>query len=173
MKQTRRLYHEDPELRSFTAQVVEIRPGPDGMVDVLLDQTGFFPTGGGQPHDTGKLAGASIVDVFEDGERVIHRVTGAAPKGSVTGEVEWVRRLDHRQQHTGQHILSRAVWDLSGGNTVGFHLGSNTCSIDLDTEEDGDSLAAAEARSNEVVFADMAILDHRYKSSDQLPSTIR
>ncbi len=174
MESTKRLYHEDPELRSFEADVLEVRRGPDGTVDVLLDRTGFYPTGGGQPHDLGTLDGRPVVDVFEEGDRILHRLAGDPPAGRVRGEVDWARRVDHRQQHTGQHILSRAFVEVAGANTVGFHLGAERCTIDLDRDdlEDAD-LDRAEELANEIVFANVPVETAVYPDADAVPDRLR
>jgi alanyl-tRNA synthetase len=166
----RRLYHEDPELRTFTASIVESRSGPKGLSELVLDRTAFYPTGGGQPNDVGVLAGREVVDVIEEGETVIHRVRGPAPEGEVEGKVDWEVRLDHRQQHTGQHILSRALVDGDGVNTIGFHLGKETCSIDLDRIVGEEELGRAEVMANEIVMADVPIEARWYEDpSDATP----
>ena len=170
---TRRIYHEDPEARTFDAQVESCRPGPAGFQDVVLDRTAFYPTGGGQPHDTGLLGGRTVTDVFEDNGCIVHRLQGDAVSGRIEGEVDWLRRLDHRQQHTGQHILSRAFLDLESALTVGFHLGQETCTIDLDREVSEEGISKAERRANDVVLSDLAIEDRWYADPSDLPSGLR
>jgi alanyl-tRNA synthetase len=155
---TRRLYHEDPEQRSFDARVLEVRDVPGGGVAVVLDRTAFYPTGGGQPHDLGAIDGRPVLEVVEDGDLVLHRMDAAPGAETVTGEVDWERRLDHRQQHTGQHILSRALEDTAGAATVGFHLGRERCSIDLDREDlDEEAFDAAETLANRIVLEDLPV----------------
>jgi alanyl-tRNA synthetase len=170
---TRRIYHEDPEARTFEASVLSVRPGPEGSTDVILDQTAFYPTGGGQPHDTGSLGGLRVLDVLEDASEVVHRVGGGTLSGRVTGEVDWARRLDHRQQHTGQHILSRAFLSLREARTIGFHLGQETCTIDLDRESSEESVDQAERLANDVVLADHPIEDQWYEDAARLPGGMR
>ncbi len=159
-----RLYREDAYLRRFDARVLRWEPGADGLVRAELDRTAFYPTGGGQPFDTGELAGHEVVDVRdEQGERVVHWLrapSGApAPAGDVEGRIDWARRFDHMQQHTGQHILSRAFVELAGAATTSFHLGERTCTIDLALPEAArDLMRAAEARANEVVFGDEVVM---------------
>ncbi|HYV50650.1 MAG TPA: alanine--tRNA ligase-related protein [Dongiaceae bacterium] len=170
---TRRIYHEDPEASTFVAQVETAGPGPDGLTDVVLDRTAFYPTGGGQPHDTGRLAGFSVVDVFERDGAIVHRVKGGPVSGEVEGKVDWARRLDHRQQHTGQHILSRAFLAVDEAMTVGFHLGQDTCTIDLDREPDEAGVQKAERLANDVVVADHPIADRWYDDPSQLPPGLR
>ncbi|MCA1631016.1 MAG: alanyl-tRNA editing protein, partial [Acidobacteria bacterium] len=111
MGTTERLYYSDSHLTEFDAVVVaanEIAPGRAGL---QLDRTAFYPTGGGQPHDTGTLGGARVVDCIDrEAEGVLHVVEGAAPVvgARVEGRVDWARRLEHIQQHTGQHTLSQS-----------------------------------------------------------------
>jgi len=174
MVKTERLYHADPELRTFEASVVALRPGPEGAWEAVLDRTAFYPTGGGQPHDLGTLGGVPVVEVVEEGEAVVHRLAARPPEGPLRGEVAWARRVDHRQQHTGQHILSRAFVDLFGAETVGFHLGADRCTIDLDREDlDEAALASAEARANEIVTTDLPVTATWYDDAASVPATVR
>jgi alanyl-tRNA synthetase len=170
---TRRIYHEDPEARTFVAIVEDCRPGPDGYFDVVLDRTAFYPTGGGQPHDTGMLAGLPVVDVLEAAGRIVHRVRGRAVSGEVEGVVDWTRRIDHRQQHTGQHILSRACLASGEAATIGFHLGQDTCTIDLDRELDEAAVVNAERLANDIVMADQPVADRWYETPAHLPPGLR
>ena len=140
---TRRLYYDDATLVTFDARIVAQLETEQGLA-VQLDETAFYPTSGGQPHDTGSLAGIPVVDVWDEedtgGSGIIWHLLEAVPASSsdiVNGNavhctIDWPRRFDHMQQHTGQHILSAACVELFDGNTVGFHLGSETSTIDLD-----------------------------------------
>jgi alanyl-tRNA synthetase len=133
---TERLYYTDSYCTRFSARVIE-RLTWDGQPAVLLDRTAFYPTGGGQPADQGALGGVAVLDVVvreEDGE-IVHVLKHALPEtggGEVEGEVDWPRRFDHMQQHTGQHVLSAAFEHVLDADTVGFHLGSETCTVDID-----------------------------------------
>jgi alanyl-tRNA synthetase len=153
-----RLYYEDPYLTEFAARVVERRTW-DGHPAVVLDRTAFYPTSGGQPHDTGRLNGAHVVAVEEDPEgRVVHVLDRPLEGDEVQGRVDWARRFDHMQQHTGQHILSQACWQVLRAETVGFHLGDEASTIDLDVAGlDLGALERAEALANEVVFQDRPV----------------
>src|SRR5262245_27040768 len=108
LQMTERLYYVDPYLREFDARVVE-RTTHDGKAAVVLDRTAFYPTSGGQPFDVGTISGARVLDVVdaEDG-RLLHVVDRLPDADAVTGQIDWVRRFDHMQQHTGQHVLSAA-----------------------------------------------------------------
>ncbi|MGQ9595550.1 MAG: alanyl-tRNA editing protein, partial [Anaerolineae bacterium] len=153
-----RLYYEDPYLTEFSARVVDRRTW-DGRPALVLDRTAFYPTSGGQPHDTGRLNRARVVGVEEDPEgRVVHILDVPVEEDEVRGQVDWARRFDHMQQHTGQHILSQACWQVLRAETVGFHLGDETSTIDLDVAGlDFGALEQAEALANEIVFQDRPV----------------
>src|SRR5918992_822362 len=153
---TVRLYYTDPSLTEFDADIVAVEQ-IDGRTGLVLDRTAFYPTSGGQPFDTGTLGGARVVDVVdrEDG-RIVHVIDGDAPRGRVAGRVDWQRRFEHMQQHTGQHVLSAAFDRLLGVRTLSFHLGSSAATIDLAREVSAAEIARAEETSNEVVWSDRA-----------------
>jgi alanyl-tRNA synthetase len=149
-----RLYLDDPDRFDFDAEVVERRPLEDGGVGLVLDRTCFYPTSGGQPHDTGTLGGVAVLEVLEapDGA-IVHRVERDPGPARLAGHVDAVRRRDHMQQHSGQHLLSATCLALGGRATLSFHLGSQRCSIDLPGEPlDDPALAAIERRANEIVW---------------------
>jgi len=125
---TERLYYQDCYLREFRAQVVE---AADGGRRVYLDRTAFYPTSGGQPFDTGTLGGARVIEVIEEDGRVAHVLDAPITTGEVTGEIDWQRRFDHMQQHSGQHLLSAVLEELFKIPTVSFHLGADVCTIDV------------------------------------------
>ena len=116
-------------MRGFEARVIEC-VAADGGFDVVLDRTAFYATSGGQPHDTGTLGSQPVRDVVDEDGVLRHRVT-ARLDGAVSGEIEWSRRFDHMQQHTGQHILSQAFIQVAVAETVSFHLGTDRVTIDL------------------------------------------
>jgi alanyl-tRNA synthetase len=150
---TRRLYHDDPYLLEFDARVVR-RLEHDGQPAVVLDETAFYAESGGQPWDTGTLDGVAVVAVVEQDDEVVH-VLGSPLVSSadrVHGKVDSDRRRDHRQQHHGQHLLSRAFVQLHTARTVSFHLGSEVSTIDLDRLVDDAQIASAELRTNEVIW---------------------
>lgn len=127
-----RLYYQDSYLRSFKATVLG-RRSVDGHSAVILDKTAFYPTSGGQPCDTGKLNNISVIDVqaLEDGS-IVHVLACPLIGSDVCGEIDWARRFDHMQQHSGQHILSQAFLQTAHAETVSFHLGADESTIDLD-----------------------------------------
>jgi alanyl-tRNA synthetase len=123
-----------------------------------LDCTALYPASGGQPHDLGKLGDANVVDVRDDGEDIVHVIDREVPLGSVAGCVDWGRRFDHMQQHTGQHLLSAMFQERYGRPTVSFHLGSDVCTIDLRGPEPTlDILEGAERIANQIIGENRAI----------------
>ena len=147
---TERLYYHDSYLREFAARVLE--RGPDGR-RLYLDRTAFYPASGGQPHDVGWMAGVPVVEVVEEDERVAHLTAEPVEGPEVACRLDWARRFDHMQQHSGQHVLSAALVELFDVQTAGFHLGAEAATIDLATATlEPQQLAAAESRANEVVF---------------------
>jgi alanyl-tRNA synthetase len=158
---TRRLYHEDSKSREFEAAVMTIRPDGDEAL-VLLDATAFYPGGGGQPADLGSLGGHAVRDVTVQEGEIWHRLAGTLTAGqSVTGRLDWERRFDHMQQHTGQHILSRAFVEGAKADTRSFHLGDRVVTIDVDLPEpDPALLRRVEDLANRIVWEDRPVLTH-------------
>jgi alanyl-tRNA synthetase len=150
---TTRLYYTDSLLREFDATVVASDEA-GGRATVVLDQTAFYPTSGGQPFDTGRVGARQVLDVIDDEAGTIrHVVDGPIARGErVHGTIDWPRRLDHMQQHTGQHVLSAAFDRLCGVRTISFHLGAETATIDLAREVSAAEIARAEAEANRVVW---------------------
>lgn len=154
---TRRLFYEDQYLREFTSRVVR-RLESGGKPAVVLEATAFYPTSGGQPHDTGTLNGARVVDVLEEGEEIVHVLDKPLEGDDARGAVDWPRRMDHLQQHHGQHLLSEAFVQVAKAETTSFHLGAETCTIDLSTERvTPEDVTAAEALANDVVLENREI----------------
>jgi alanyl-tRNA synthetase len=163
-----RVYYDHPCLVHFTAQVVEQLEWA-GRPAVILDQTAFYPSSGGQPHDTGVLKplggddgqAAAVVEVVEreaDGA-VVHVLAAALDAVQVEGRIDWDRRFDLMQQHTGQHLLSAAFVRCCAANTVSFHLAADYASIDLDRAPlSAEDLAQAEALANQVVFGNQPVV---------------
>ncbi len=179
---TQRIYYDDSFAREFSAGVLSCEPvavvetgdasvlaappaqspvdsaepAPVGKLwRVVLDKTAFYPTSGGQPHDTGKIGAVSVVDVLDEGDDVVHVVNAAIEDGTVTGVVDWDRRFDHMQQHSGQHVLSAVFHKEFSLPTVSFHLGASVCTIDLrGREPTAEILERAAIAANEIVYAD-------------------
>jgi alanyl-tRNA synthetase len=162
---TERLYYTDSYLREFLARVVE--RSPDGRT-VYLDRTLFYPASGGQPFDIGSIAGVAVVEVVDEEDRVAHLL--AAPLAAVDeveGEINWTRRFDHMQQHSGQHLLSAVFEELFGLHTVSFHLGADSATIDLEGGSvEPRTVVEAERRANQVV-SENRTMDVRFEDAAQ------
>jgi alanyl-tRNA synthetase len=156
---TERLYYTDSYLTRFDATVVAVAVGVGGRHEIVLDRTAFYPTSGGQPFDVGRLGGARVIDAVDaDDGRVVHVTdTALAPGASVGGEVDWTRRFDHMQQHTGQHLLSAAFDRCFGVRTESFHLGAEGCTIDLAREVTPAETSAAVDDANRVIWEDRPV----------------
>ncbi|WP_333594194.1 alanyl-tRNA editing protein, partial [Anaerospora hongkongensis] len=137
-------------------------PLPNGSVGVVLEHTAFYPEGGGQPSDHGQINGLPVTDVYREGTDIIHVMSELPPTETVEAAIDWARRFDHMQQHTGQHILSAACHELFGAATVGFHMGAQSSQIDLDlpgfTDEE---LKSAEQAANELLVRNKAVSIHQ------------
>ncbi len=157
MPKTDRLYYTDCYLREFEAQIVAAEPAAKGF-RVVLDRTAFYPDSGGQPSDSGFLGGHAVRDVMNEGDAIVHLLDTRPEGESVKGEIDWTRRFDHMQQHTGQHALSAAFERTGQYKTVSFHLGAEASSIDLDSDRLGErQLEEAENLANSVVFENRAV----------------
>lgn len=175
MPATERLYYNDSHLIEFEARVIENTERVSGWTAVTLDRTAFYPTGGGQPSDTGIIDDQQVlecIDVEENG--VLHVIKGRAPQvGSVVkGRVDWPRRLDHIQQHTGQHILSQALVTLFNAPTRSFRVLSDSCEIDVDLKNPSDeAIERAVELANNVIWEDreIAIRNVTAEEAAQLP----
>ncbi len=151
---TDRLYYTDSYLREFTARVQE--RSPDGAT-IVLDRTAFYPASGGQPCDAGAIQSLPVIDVADtDDGRVIHTLSAPLPAAAgdeVAATIDWTRRFDHMQQHSGQHLLSAVFEELFALRTVSFHLGAESATIDLEGGPvDAARVLAAERRANGIVF---------------------
>jgi alanyl-tRNA synthetase len=175
---TERLYYTDAYLAAFDANVVATS---DDRMRVYLDATAFYPTSGGQPHDVGTLGGVAVVDVVDETDRIAHVLAQPlGPSSSLAARVDWKRRFDHMQQHTGQHLLSAVFEDLFGQKTLSVHFGPDYATLDLDTDAvSREQLVAAERRANDVVlenrpvtiaFEDAATASELRKASDRAGS---
>ena len=156
---TERLYYADSYSTAFEATLTSTT-AVNGAPAAILDRTCFYPTSGGQPHDTGALGGAAVLDVIvreSDGE-VLHVLDRALVPGRVSGQVDWARRFDHMQHHTGQHILSQAFERLAQAETVGFHMSPDSMTIDLDQPGLAPATVdAAEDLANQIVTGDRPV----------------
>ena len=173
---TRRLYYDDAFQTEFSARVMhcevlppDVKSGITGTVwSLILDRTAFYPTSGGQPNDLGKIADANVLDVRDEGDEIVHVVDRRPDDPEVNGCINWPRRFDHMQQHTGQHLLSAMFQERVGLPTVSFHLGAEICTIDLrGPEPTAEILEGAERAANKIIFEDRPV-NVRYGTADQL-----
>lgn len=166
---TERIYYADSYCKEFEARV-EKACRDEGKTIIELDRTCFYPEGGGQPCDTGELSGVSVLDVSEEGDKVLHVTEGdeLILGRRVVGRIDWTRRLDHMQQHTGQHILSQVFLQLLEARTEGFHLGPELSSIDLSLDSlKTEEIYQVEDLANRIIFDDREIKIHFIDSEEQ------
>ncbi len=159
--ETEKLYYRDPFLREFPATVLRCAPSGETW-KVVLDQTAFYPEGGGQPADRGTLSlgggTVRVLDVHEKDGEVLHTCDGPLAEGSIVqGRIDWARRFDHMQQHSGEHILSGILCRDYHGSNVGFHMGAETVTIDYDVDLTWEQILEAERLANEAVWADREV----------------
>ncbi len=153
--ESKKLFYTDPCLKEFTAQVVSCTPCADGFA-VVLDQTAFYPGGGGQPCDTGFLNDIRVENTAEQDGSIVH-ICQAPLQGTVTGRLDWQRRLDFMQQHTGEHILSGILHKQYGAENTGFHMGGLVTTVDFSTPVPPEDIPALEALANRAVFENLPV----------------
>jgi len=164
-----KLYYKNCHLREFSARVLGCEACERGYW-ITLDATAFYPEGGGQACDLGTLGEARVLDVQEQGETVVHLCDRALEIGSIAaGKIDWARRFDLMQQHSGEHIVSGLVHSMFGYHNVGFHVGSDRMEIDFDGPIPADKLAEIEIRANEAVWKNLPIRCW-YPSEEELPA---
>lgn len=157
MTETRRLYYEDVYKKEFTATVVECREQKKGYA-VIVDESAFYPEGGGQPSDVGTLGDAKVTEVHEKDGELLHYTDKALEVGAkVEGKIDWARRFDLMQQHSGEHMVSGLIHEAYGYDNVGFHMGSDTITIDLNGPLDEAQLAEIERKTNQKIWEDTQI----------------
>lgn len=145
-----RLYYHDCYLTSFLAQIIDTA---DNGRRVYLESTAFYPASGGQPHDTGFIGGEQVLDVVDEGERIAHVLAGPVHAGALEARIDWHRRYDHMQQHTGQHLLSAVFLDLLEAQTLSFHMGPEVSSVELSLKELTEAqLDEVEKQANAIVW---------------------
>ncbi len=155
--ETKKLYYDDPFLREFAAKVLSCEETKGGFA-VVLDETAFYPEGGGQPADHGTLGAVHVLDVHEKDGVITHLCDGAFEPGeTVRGKIDWARRFDHMQQHSGEHICSGLICAQYHCDNVGFHMGTDVVTIDFNADIDWDGLMEIERRANEYIYEDHAI----------------
>ena len=166
---TKRLYYDDAYGLEFTARVVDVTASEEGRSSVVLDATLFYPTSGGQMHDTGTLGGLPVVDVVDEATRIVHVVEGDAPDpgAEVTGSIDGLRRAHHRQQHTGQHVLSRVIEDGWGWPTLSSRLGESMNTLEIEAAEvPRQMMREMEDRTNQLLWKGHAVRV-RYLEEDE------
>lgn len=169
--QTQKLYYDDCHLRVFTARVLSCEEGEGGF-HVTLDRTAFYPEGGGQASDTGTLGGVRVLHAAEAGEAVVH-LCGAPlePGSTVEGRVDWDRRFDLMQQHSGEHMVSGVIHRRYGAHNTGFHMGAESITIDFDTEIPAGDLSTIEDEVNAAIWQNLPIRCW-VPSREELPSVV-
>lgn len=180
---TEKLYEQDAFLTKFEGTVLSCVQGKKGF-DVVLDRTAFYPEGGGQPWDTGTLGDAKVLEVHSREGEIVHTCDRLLESGSaVTGEIDWDRRFDLMQQHSGEHIVSGLAHAQWGCENVGFHMGAEVVTIDLSLPLDQEQLAQLEAEANRYIYLDVPVeitypspeeLEHiQYRSKKELTGQVR
>src|SRR5438445_8674967 len=177
MSATERLYYHDSRLLEFDARVIDLSERDDGASAVMLDRTAFYPTGGGQPNDTGTLGEARVVDCIDmEDAGVLHAIQGPTPEVGemVHGRVDSLRRLDHMQQHTGQHILSAAFVKLFDAPTRSFRMLEHECEIDVELDNPTDErIAQAVDLANQVIWESRPIQIRQVTSEEATTLPLR
>lgn len=169
MIETKRLYYEDAYINEFTATVLECREEQNGY-GILLDQSAFYPEGGGQPSDRGQIDGTEVVDVKEKCGELIHFTKEPVEKGrKVSGNIDWKRRFDLMQQHSGEHMVSGLIHEKYGYDNVGFHMGSDIVTIDFNGPLTMEELLAIEQKVNQKVWENTNV-EIWYPSAQELDS---
>ena len=167
--ETEKLYYANPFLTEFTAVIQSCEAGKNGFL-VTLDRTAFYPEGGGQPADHGTLGDARVLDVHEKQGVVFHTLDKKVEIGeTVTGRIDWARRFDHMQQHSGEHIISGILCADYHCDNVGFHMGADTVTIDYNTDISWEQAMDAERKANEIIWADRPV-EIAYPSREELKS---
>ena len=153
-----KLFQENPYLTRFTGTVESCVQGKKGY-DIILDQTAFYPEGGGQPYDQGVLGGVKVLEVHEREGRVVHTCDKPLEAGAqVEGEIDWARRFDHMQQHSGEHIVSGMTCSRFHCDNVGFHMGTDLVTIDFNAEISEEEMRQLEADANRYIWEDHSIV---------------
>jgi alanyl-tRNA synthetase len=177
MATTERLYYHDSRLLEFDAVVISVSERDDGQIAIELDRTAFYPTGGGQPTDTGTLGEARVVDCIDaESEAVLHLIVGSVPEAGdrVHGKIDWLRRLDHLQQHTGQHILSAAFVKLFDAPTQSFRVLERECEIDVALDDPTDErIEQAVDLANQIIWENRPMTIRQVTSEEAVTLPLR
>src|SRR5438477_2301309 len=177
MSATERLYYQESRLLEFDAVVISVSERNDGQIAVTLDRTAFCPTGGGQPADTGTLGDARVVDCIDaESDGVLHLIVGSVPEigDRIHGKVDWLRRLDHLQQHTGQHLLSAAFVKLFDAPTHSFRVLEHECEIDVALDEPtNERIEQAVDLANQIIWEDRPMTIRQVTSEEAATLPLR
>ncbi len=178
---TEKLYYENQYIKEFTASVVSCAEGKRGF-EVILDKTAFFPEGGGQPGDTGFIGDSEVIDTVEGGEDVIH-ICSKAVSGEVECKLNFEKRFTNMQQHTGEHIFSGVLHSVCGYDNVGFHMGENCITVDINGVVSAQELERIEKLANEAIYknipveticpADGELEKYSYRSKKEISGQVR
>lgn len=164
--ETKKLYYLDSLMRDFSATVLSCEEAKGGYA-VTLDQTAFYPEGGGQPSDHGVLGGVNVLDAHEKDGVITHLCDAPLSVGTkVQGTLNWARRFDHMQQHSGEHICSGLICEKFHCDNVGFHMGADVTTIDFNADISWDELLEIEARANQYIYENHAIDIHFYRGAE-------
>ena len=164
--ETKKLYYDDPFLSEFDALVLSCEKEESGF-SVVLDRTAFYPEGGGQPCDTGTLGGAQVLEVRDRAGVIVHRCGAALTPGArVTGKLDWARRFDHMQQHSGEHICSGLICAARSCDNVGFHMGADIVTIDFNADLSWEELLELEAAANRYIYEDHPVDIRFYRGAE-------
>ena len=167
--EVKKLYYADSHLKDFSAVVTGCEAVKGGWA-VTLDATAFYPTGGGQECDLGILGGANVLDVKEQGENILHLCDTPLEVGAeVTGTIDWERRFDHMQQHSGEHLVMGQIYQKFGYHNVGFHMGGHLVTINLDGPVTWEDLMEIERRTNQIICRNIPVKTW-YPSPEELPN---
>ena len=165
-----RLYYQTPYVKSFMCTVERCEASGKGTWLAVLNQTGFYPEGGGQPSDTGTLNQVPVLSVHEQGEEILHELASPLEPGTLAeGVIDWQKRYDNMQQHTGEHILSGLVHRRYGYDNVGFHMGAGEVTVDFNGIMTAEELDGLEDAANQVVYDNVPV-HTLYPSKEELPS---
>lgn len=162
-----KLYYDSAYIKEFEAQVLSCQEGKKGW-EITLSATAFYPEGGGQPADTGILGNVRVTDVHEKGGQVVHYTDGPLPVGEmVRGVIDWDRRFQHMQEHSGEHLVSGLIHQRFGYDNVGFHMGTDEVTIDFNGVLEWEDLMAIEEKANGMIWENLEI-SAVYPEKDEL-----
>lgn len=171
---TEKLFYQDPYLKEFPARILRKEMQGDGRWKIVLDRTAFYPEGGGQPCDLGFINDAHVLDVRSENGSIIHTTDSDPGENEVIGRLDWKRRFDHMQQHTGEHILSGIFLEKFNAQNVGFHLTQHSCQIDVTLDIlTPEQVHSIEDAANDVIFSNVPITARFYAEEEMAGMPMR